>query len=321
MATYLVTGGAGFIGSHLTDALLAAGHTVRVLDDLSTGVSSNLDLRCTLIRGDVADDAAVARAMDGVDGVFHLAAIASVQRGNEAWGETHRVNLSGTVAVLDRARACGRLPVVYASSAAIYGTVTGVADEAMRPAPRTAYGADKLGSELHAQVGWLVHGVPSAGFRFFNVYGPRQDPASPYSGVISIFTRRIVDGRGITVDGDGRQTRDFVFVADVVLHLLAGMALLHREPGVHVLNVCTGREKSLLQLIDTLAQLTGLTPEITHGPARMGDIARSVGAPERATALLGVAATTSLLEGLRSLVASANPVLEATGGATSLAGV
>ena len=321
MATYLVTGGAGFIGSHLTDALLAAGHTVRVLDDLSTGVSSNLDLRCTLIRGDVADDAAVARAMDGVDGVFHLAAIASVQRGNEAWGETHRVNLSGTVAVLDRARACGRLPVVYASSAAIYGTVTGVADEAMRPAPRTAYGADKLGSELHAQVGWLVHGVPSAGFRFFNVYGPRQDPASPYSGVISIFTHRIVDGWGITVDGDGRQTRDFVFVADVVLHLLAGMALLHREPGVHVLNVCTGREKSLLQLIDTLAQLTGLTPEITHGPARMGDIARSVGAPERATALLGVAATTSLLEGLRSLVASANPVLEATGGATSLAGV
>ena len=176
---YLVTGGAGFIGSHLADALLAAGHTVRVLDDLSTGAVANLDPRCVLIEGDVADEAIVAGAMDGVDGVFHLAAIASVQRGNEAWGETHRVNQTGTITVLDRARACGRVPVVYASSAAIYGTVVGVATEALRPAPRTAYGADKFGSELHAQVGWLVHGVPSAGFRFFNVYGPRQDPASP----------------------------------------------------------------------------------------------------------------------------------------------
>ncbi len=321
MATYLVTGGAGFIGSHLADALLAAGHSVRVLDDLSTGVSSNLDPRCTLIQGDVADEAAVVRAMDGVDGCFHLAAIASVQRGNEAWSATHRVNQSGTVAVLDCARAGGRIPVVYASSAAIYGTVTGIADETMRPSPRTAYGADKLGSELHAQVGWLVHGVPSAGFRFFNVYGPRQDPASPYSGVISIFARRTIDGLGVTVDGDGRQTRDFVFVADVVLHLLAGMALLHREPGAHVLNVCTGRETSLLQLIDTLAQVTGRTPATTHGPARAGDIARSVGAPGRATALLGVAATTPLLDGLRSLVASTGSVLEPAGGVTSLVGV
>ena len=321
MATYLVTGGAGFIGSHLTDALLAAGHAVRVLDDLSTGVSSNLDRRCTLIRGDVADDAALAQAMADVDGCFHLAAIASVQRGNEAWGATHRVNQSGTVAVLDRARAGGRVPVVYASSAAVYGTVTGVADETMRPSPRTAYGADKLGSELHAQVGWLVHGVPSAGFRFFNVYGPRQDPASPYSGVISIFARRMADGRGVSVHGDGRQTRDFVFVADVVRHLLAGMALLHREPGAHVLNVCTGRETSLLQLIETLAQLTGRAPGITHDPARAGDIARSVGAPGRATALLGVAATTALLDGLGTLVAPAGPVLEPVRGVKSPVGV
>ena len=321
MATYLVTGGAGFIGSHLADALLAAGHTVRVLDDLSTGLAANLDRRCTLIQGDVADDGAVARAMDGVDGCFHLAAIASVQRGNEAWGLTHRVNQSGTVAVLDLARACGRVPVVYASSAAIYGTVTGVADETTRPNPRTAYGADKLGSELHAQVGWLVHGVPSAGFRFFNVYGPRQDPESPYSGVISIFARRMADGQGVTVHGDGRQTRDFVFVADVVRHLLAGMALLHQEPGAHVLNVCTGRETSLLHLIDTLAQLTGRPPMISHGPARAGDIARSVGAPARATALLGVAATTPLLDGLRTLVPPMGPVVETPGGVTSLAGV
>ena len=300
---YLVTGGAGFIGSHLADALLAAGHGVRVLDDLSTGVAANVDPRCMLIRGDVADEATVARAMDGVDGCFHLAAIASVQRGNEAWGATHRVNLSATIGVLDRARVLGRLPVVYASSAAIYGTVAGVADEALRPAPRTAYGADKLGCELHAQVGWLVHGVPSAGFRFFNVYGPRQDPASPYSGVISIFARRMAEGQGVTVHGDGQQTRDFVFVADVVRHLIAGMALLEHSLGSHVLNVCTGRETSLLQLVEALSALTGVPPRLTYGPARAGDIGRSVGAPALATATLGVSATTTLADGLGTLFA------------------
>ncbi len=317
----LVTGGAGFIGSHLADALLAAGHTVRVLDDLSTGAVANLDPRCDLIQGDVADEATVARAMDGVDGVFHLAAIASVQRGNEAWGLTHRVNQSGTIAVLDRARANGRVPVVYASSAAIYGTVTGVAAETLRPAPRTAYGADKLGSELHAQVGWLVHGVPSAGFRFFNVYGPRQDPLSPYSGVISIFARRIAAGQGVTVHGDGRQTRDFVFVADVVQHLLTGMAHLQRVPGAVVLNVCTGRETSLLDLVDTLATLTHTGPAITFGPARAGDILRSVGNPAQATALLGVSAITPLIDGLRTLVQAAPVVVQQPRGVASLAGV
>ena len=301
MATYAVTGGAGFIGSHLADALLASGHRVRVVDDFSTGTQSNVDSRCEVMRGDVADMALVARALAGVDGCFHLAAIASVQRGNEEWLATHRANQTGTIVVLDAARAAGQVPVVYASSAAVYGTVAGVADEGLCPAPRTAYGADKLGSELHASVGWRVHGVPSAGFRFFNVYGPRQDPASPYSGVISIFARAIREGRAVTIHGDGTQTRDFVFVTDVVAHLVAGMALLAREPAAHVLNVCTGRETSLLTLVATLSELTGLTPVISHGPVRAGDIARSVGGPGRAIALLGVAATTSLATGLATL--------------------
>ena len=304
LSTYLVTGAAGFIGSHLVDSLLAAGHQVRGLDDLSTGRMENLDPRCTLHRGDVADPDAVAAAMAGADGCFHLAAVASVQRGNEDWLGTHRANQTGTIAVLDTARAAGPIPVVYASSAAVYGTVEGIAAEDAVPRPRTAYGADKLGSELHARVGALVHGVPSAGMRFFNVYGPRQDPHSPYSGVISIFAARVLSGAGIRIDGDGAQSRDFVFVADVVRHLRAAIDLAAR-PGpaaAHVFNVCTGRETSILTLAQTLGQLSGRTVDIAHGPARAGDIKRSLGAPELAIRELGVRADTRLPEGLATLL-------------------
>ena len=306
MATFLVTGAAGFIGSHLVDSLLAAGHSVRGLDDLSTGRMENLDKHCTLVRGDVAQPGIVGTAMHGVDGCFHLAAVASVQRGNEDWVGTHRVNQTGTVAVLDAARATGRVPVVYASSAAVYGTVEGIATEDLPPRPRTAYGADKLGSELHARVGALVHSVPSTGLRFFNVYGPRQDPLSPYSGVISIFARRITEDAGITVHGDGAQTRDFVFVADVVRHLRAAMDMLSVSGSAqaYVYNVCTGRETSIAGLAHTLGEVSGRAARITHGPARAGDIARSVGSPERAVAGLGVRAEVELRDGLRMLLSS-----------------
>jgi len=301
LSLFLVTGGAGFIGSHLCDALLAAGHRVRVVDDLSTGHRANLDPRCELVVGDVADAALMRRAMQDASGCFHLAAIASVARSNEDWCGTHRTNLSGTVAVLDAARAAGRVPVVYASSAAIYGDQGEAAiTEALRPAPRTAYGADKLGSELHAAVAFGVHGVPTLGCRFFNVYGPRQDPASPYSGVISIFAARIAAGQGVTVHGDGGQTRDFVYVADVVAHLLAGMRLLQAAPQAAVVNVCTGRATSVLQLAKTLATASGRAARIAHGPARAGDIRTSLGDPAAATALVGVAARTRLEDGLRA---------------------
>lgn len=297
MSRYLVTGGAGFIGSHLVDALLAAGDTVRVLDDFSTGKEENLPPGTEMLRGDVADPATVREAMAGMDGCFHLAAIASVARGNEDWPGTHRVNVGGTVAVLDAARALGRLPVVYASSAAVYGdTGEAVAHEGLHPAPRTAYGADKLGSEQHAAVGALVHGVPSVGLRFFNVYGPRQDPDSPYSGVISIFARRAAAGEGVSVHGDGLQTRDFVFVADVVAHLQAAMRHASAHAGASVFNVCTGHETSILDL----ARMLGVR-DVSHGPARAGDIRRSLGDPARAVAALGVAAGTALATGLAAL--------------------
>jgi UDP-glucose 4-epimerase len=250
-----------------------------------------------VLEADICDAGTLAAALDGADGCFHLAAIASVARGNEDWPGTHRANQTGTICVLDACRA-RRLPVVYASSAAVYGNVAGIADENLRGAPRTAYGADKLGSELHAAAGWGVHGVPSFGLRFFNVYGPRQDPSSPYSGVISIFADRIARGAPITIHGDGSQTRDFVYVADVVAHLLAAMAALRNSPGAHVANVCTGRETSVLQLAETLAAVTGQPLSVTHGPARAGDISRSVGDPALATRLLGVSTASTLAEGL-----------------------
>ncbi|MDN3567668.1 NAD-dependent epimerase/dehydratase family protein [Paeniroseomonas aquatica] len=300
MSLYVVTGGAGFIGSHLVDMLLAQGHAVRVLDDLSTGHRENLDARAELLVGDVADAALVRRAFEGADGVFHLAAIASVARSNQDWIGTHRTNLGGTVAVLDGARAAGAIPVVFASSAAIYGDQGEVMiDERAVPRPSTAYGADKLGSELHARVAFGVHGVPTLGCRFFNVFGPRQDPASPYSGVISIFAARIAAGLPLTLHGDGQQTRDFVYVEDVVRHLLAGMAVLQEAPQAVVLNVCTGRATSILDLARTLARLDGRPLAMSFGQARAGDIRASLGHPGKATAMLGVRATKSLEAGLR----------------------
>src|SRR6185437_16521969 len=195
MALYLVTGGAGFIGSHLTDALLKRGDQVRVLDNLSTGKWENLDSKATLIVGDIADAGTVARAMDGVDGCFHLAAVASVELGNRDWLGTHRANLTGAITIFDaarRARPDRTVPVVYASSAAVYGDNPNLPlAETAQTRPMSAYGADKLGCELHGRVAAHVHGVRTVGCRFFNVYGPRQDPGSPYSGVISIFFNRI----------------------------------------------------------------------------------------------------------------------------------
>ena len=302
MAVYVVTGGAGFIGSHLVDALLAQGHAVRVIDDLSTGRRSNLDPRARLIRADICDARALATALEGAAGCFHLAAIASVQRANEDWAGTHRVNQTGTIAVLDICRG-SRLPVVFASSAAVYGDVgDAVAEETLRCAPQTAYGADKYGSELHAAIGWQVHNVPSFGLRFFNVYGPRQDPASPYSGVISIFADRIARGLPITLHGDGAQTRDFVYVADVVAHLLAAMAHLVAYPGAFVCNVCTGAETSVRRLAETLGRICGISPQIEHGSARAGDIRRSVGSAGRAISVLGCHALRPLDSGLSMLL-------------------
>lgn len=306
MAHYLVTGGCGFIGSHLADALVAAGHRVRILDDLSTGKRENAPAAAEIRIGDVGDAATVAAAMAGVDGCFHLAAIASVVRSNEDWAGTHRVNLTGTINMFNSARTVrdgGAVPVVYVSSAAVYGDNDAVPLAEDAPArPLTAYGADKLGCELHARVAHAVHGVPVAGFRFFNVYGPRQDPSSPYSGVISIFTDRIIAGRAIDIHGDGGQTRDFVFVADAVRFLMRGME--GPFEGSRVFNVCTGRGTTVKALAAIIADAAGKPVEIRHTAPRPGDICVSLGDPRLAAAALGITADTPVEQGLAVLVDS-----------------
>lgn len=297
----LVTGGCGFIGSHVVDALLARGDEPVVLDDLSTGRRTNNPDGVTIVEASIEDADAVRRAMTGCGGVVHLAAIASVQKCNETWFASHAVNVGGTVKVLEAARDAGGLPVVYASSAAIYGDNTNTPlSEREAAAPLTAYGADKYGSELHAGVAGRIHGVPTFGLRFFNVFGPRQDPSSPYSGVISIFASRFARGDGVMIHGDGGQVRDFVYVGDVVSHILA--ALSAADTTGPVANVCTGSATSVLQLAETLKAMTASEAEITFGPARAGDIRVSIGDPATATARLGLRAETALASGLARLL-------------------
>jgi UDP-glucose 4-epimerase len=296
LVMYLITGGAGFIGSHLADALLARGDAVRILDDLSTGRRENVPRDADLVVGDAADRETMREAVAGVEGCFHLAAIGSVARGVRDWLGTHRANLTATITVFDALRSRG-VPVVYASSAAVYGDcpVQPIHEDAPTR-PLSAYGADKLGCELHARVATHVHGVPTIGLRFFNVFGPRQDPNSPYSGVISIFCERLRRGAPIQIHGDGRQTRDFVYVADVVAALIAAMD--RRPAGAPVMNVCTGRATSISELAETIAALLGRRPEIEYGPPRPGDIRASVGDRTRVSAVLGVAEPAGLRERL-----------------------
>jgi UDP-glucose 4-epimerase len=299
---YLVTGGAGFIGSHLCDALVRRGDSVQVLDDLSTGSRDNLPPGVPLIEADVADPDATRAAVQNVDGVFHLAAIASVERGVIDWLGTHRANLTGTVTLFDAIRRLGApIPVVYASSAAVYGDCPTVPiDEDAERRPLSAYGADKYACELHARVASHVHGIPTTGLRFFNVYGPRQDPRSPYSGVISIFCERVARGAPIDVYGDGEQTRDFVFVTDVAAALLSAMQLL--IPEAPVFNVCTGTPTSVLHLARTIAELAGTTLDARHVAPRAGEIRHSTGTPQRARDALGLAEPVPLRIGLRNVL-------------------
>ena len=298
MTTWLVTGGAGFIGSHLCEALLARGDAVRMLDDLSTGRRDNLPPAAELIVGDVADPAVVRSAVAGIAGCFHLAAIASVERGMTDWLGTHRANLTGAITLFDAIRHLPeKVPVVYASSAAVYGDAASIPiAEATERRPLSAYGADKYGCELHARVASHVHGIPAVGLRFFNVYGPRQDPKSPYSGVISIFCERIGRGAPIDIYGDGGQTRDFVYVGDVVAALLAAMKL--KAMDAPVFNVCTGVPISVLDVARTIADLAGSKLDVQHKPPRAGEIRHSTGSPSLSRAALCLPEPIALRTGL-----------------------
>lgn len=302
----LVTGGAGFIGSHLVDRLLAMGESVVVIDDLSSGHRSNLDPNAELIEANILDAEALERAMEGVSSVFHLAAMVSVQDCINDWVGGTRSNLLGSALVFDAARRHGLAPVVYASSAAIYGNRSGeVCQEDSLPAPISPYGADKLGAEHHARAMSAIHELPSVGLRFFNAYGPRQDPSSPYVGVISKFCSNRKADLGHTVFGDGQQSRDFVYVSDIVDGLLASRAHVSTAGGALVFNVCTGKSTNLLELARKIDETAGRgDTEIHHEPTRAGDIATSLGCPKCAQSDLGLNAKTTLGDGLGALWAS-----------------
>ena len=300
MAKYLVTGGCGFIGSHLVEKLLFEGHDVVILDNLSTGKIENIDNSSDLIVGDVLDHQTVVDAFEGIDGCFHLAAIASVQKSNEDWIGTHQVNQTASINIFNAAR-LRKTPVVYASSAAVYGDNAEIPlKESSTLSPLTAYGADKLGSELHARVASLAHGVPTAGLRFFNVYGPRQDPKSPYSGVISIFVDAIMAGKNISIFGKGNQTRDFVYVKDVAKFLYQAMFMADTK--AHVFNVCTGQSVSIIQLAKTIMLLTGNEVPVEHKKPRSGDIQTSLGDPQYAHKILDIRARYNIHHGLKELI-------------------
>jgi UDP-glucose 4-epimerase len=300
MANYLVTGGCGFIGSHLIENLLNDGHHVRILDDLSTGKRGNVSTECEIVIGDVSDSEQVRKSMQGMNGCFHLAAISSVQKSNEEWARTHEINQGGTINVLDAAKT-DRIPVIYASSAAVFGDNAEMPlNESSTARPLTGYGADKLGSEHQARVASVVHGVPTAGMRFFNVYGSRQDPSSPYSGVISIFVDRILEKKNLTIYGDGEQTRDFVYVKDVVAFLRAAMENVDCNASVY--NVCTGKAISVNQLAKTIMSITGNQILIAHKQQRAGDIRVSVGDPSFSGRTLGVTSKQALMNGLREYI-------------------
>jgi UDP-glucose 4-epimerase len=308
----LVTGGAGFIGSHLVDALQARGDEVRVLDDLSTGCRENLPEGVRLEVGSVADPDAVAAAVEGCELVFHLAAVASVQRTVEAPLDTHAVNLGGTLNVLEAARAAGVRRVVFAGSAAVYGDNPALPlRESEKPRPLSPYAIEKLGSEQYMRVWSQLYGLETVTLRFFNVFGPRQDPSSPYSGVISIFLDRLRAGRPVTFYGDGGQTRDFVYVADVVQANLLAASVPAADGGVF--NVARGQETTIRKLHDTLRALVGRDLEPVLAAPRPGDIRRSLADIGRAREVLGFEPAHSVESGLERLVAWANASAARTG--------
>jgi UDP-glucose 4-epimerase len=317
----LITGGAGFIGSHLAERLVTEGAAVRVLDDLSTGRAENLPKDVELLIADVTDWEAVASAAHRVDAIFHLAAIASVARSINEWPRAHQVNAAGTVTVLDvaaRPFAAPGTPVVYASSAAVYGDNPEIPlAETALPRPLSPYAVDKLASEFHAQLATEMRGLPTLGLRFFNIYGPRQDPQSPYSGVISIFADRASRGEPLTIHGDGEQTRDFVHVGDAVQALLCAMRHLRNQPAQgQVFNVCTGRAVTITELAREINVVWRSPATLQYGPPRGGDVRHSLGDPAAAAAVCGFHARISLNEGLAQLAVDtrAGDTLAATRG-------
>jgi UDP-glucose 4-epimerase len=302
----LVTGGAGFIGSHLADALLAAGWAVRILDDFSSGREENLrhlQDRIEVVRGDFAEPDVVARSVRDVEVVFHQGAVPSVPRSVAEPVRTNRANVVGTLGVLEAARQAGVRRVVYAASSSAYGDTEVLPKvESMAPNPRSPYALQKYAGEVYCRLYHELYGLETVALRYFNVFGPRQDPKSEYAAVVPRFATACLRREPAQIHGDGEQSRDFTFVADTVrANLLAAEA--KDAPG-HVINVAGGRRISLNELYATLQRITGSTVPATHGPPRAGDVKHSLADLSRARTLLGFEPRVSLEDGLRRTLES-----------------
>lgn len=298
----LVTGGAGFIGSHIVERLLKDGHEVIVLDDFSTGHRSNLsdNEALAIVEGDISNPDTVKENMAGIDWVFHKAAVASVPKTvNDPVGSS-AVNYQGTLHLLEAARNNNVKRFVFASSAALYGDEPTLPKiETMCPVTLSPYAVDKLASEFACGMYTKLYGLETVCLRYFNVYGPRQDPSSPYSGVISIFTDKLKNKETPTIFGDGEQTRDFVFVSDVVE---ANMKAATTETGTgQYYNIATGKKITLNQLLETLCEIYNIEFNVNYENVRKGDIKESYAAVEKANSILKWNPSVELSQGLKLL--------------------
>jgi len=304
MEKVLIVGGAGFIGSHTADILMEQGVKVRVLDNLSSGHRTNLPASHPLmefIEGDMRNAETVKNVMQGISHVVHLAAQVSVVASLEDPEFSAQQNIIGYLNVLDAAKNAGVKRMVYASSAAIYGEPPSLPlDEEMAVKQLSPYGLEKQVNEEYADLYYRLHGFSALGMRFFNVYGPRQDPKSPYAGVIALFMDRIKDNLPLTINGDGEHTRDFIYVRDVARTNVAAL-------GVDVqgaCNVATGEKTSLNDLVNVLSEITANTADVTYGPEREGDIVHSLANPAKMNKQVGVVAEIDLKKGLTKLLES-----------------
>ena len=303
MARYVVTGGAGFIGSHLVEELLRRGEKVRIADDFSSGKRENLPAGASVevIEGDVADASVAARAVAGCEFVLHQAAIPSVPRSVKDPLTSHRANVNGTLQVLLAARDAGVKRVVFAGSSSVYGNAVVLPKrEDMKPHPLSPYALQKLVGEQYCQLFTHLYGLETVTTRYFNVFGPRQDPGSAYSGVISLFTKAFAEGQPPTILGDGKQTRDFTYVSDVV----SGVLLACTAPNVagEVINVARGGRISLLDLVRALQTIFRKDLQPVFGPTREGDVKDSQADIVKARRLLGFEPGVAFDEGLRRTV-------------------
>jgi nucleoside-diphosphate-sugar epimerase len=298
----LVTGGAGFIGSNLAERLLADGHDTHVLDDLSTGHARNVPAKAVFHRASILDDAQLRKAMQGAEVVYHEAALGSVPRSVAEPVLSHEVNLTGTLRVLEAARALGVRKIVFAASSSAYGdTPTLPKHEGMVPAPLSPYAVTKLAAEHYCAAYTKVYGLRTTALRYFNVYGPRQDPNGAYAAVIPKFILSALKGEPLTIHGDGSQSRDFTYVADVVQANV--LAAQDGKSDGQMMNIGAAGRTDLNELATEILQLAGSKSKIAHGPPRAGDVHDSQASLERARDLLGYRPAVALPEGLKRTVA------------------